>query len=131
VEQGTGGKIIVIGSIHAEFPFARSAAYNMSKAGINHLARTMAGELAEHRINVNVINPGWIDTPGERQYTSEEEMKKAALNIPWKRMGTIRDIGRCVVFLASDDADYMTGSVMRVDGGMMLGLKLPQSQEQN
>jgi len=129
VERGKGGKIIVISSIHAEFPFARSGAYNMSKAGINHLARTMAGELAQYRINVNVINPGWIDTPGERAYTSEDVMKKAALNIPWKRMGTIRDIGRCVVFLASEDSDYMTGSVMRVDGGFMLGLALPRSRE--
>jgi len=126
VERGQGGKIVIISSIHAEFPFPTSGAYNMAKAGVNHLARTMAAELAQHRINVNVINPGWIDTPGERVYASEEELQRAGRRIPWKRMGTERDIGRSVVFLASDDADYITGSTLRVDGGFMLGLTLPK-----
>lgn len=124
IRQGHGGKIVIISSIHAEVPFAASGAYNMSKAGINHLARTMGGELARHHINVNVINPGWIDTPGEREYATEDNLRQAALRIPWKRMGTAREIGRCVVFLASDDADYVTGSCLRVDGGYMLGLTL-------
>ena len=127
VELGRGGKIIIISSIHAEFPFAQSGAYNMAKAGINQLARTMGAELAEHHVNVNVINPGWIDTPGEREYATEEDLRKAARNIPWKRMGTAHEIGRCVVFLASQDADYITGSCLRVDGGYMLGMTLPQA----
>lgn len=130
VKQGQGGKIIIISSIHAEIPFPQSGAYNMAKAGINHLARTMGAELAEHRINVNVINPGWIDTPGERKYGTEEELRKEARKIPWKRMGTAHEIGRCAVFLASDDADYMTGSCLRVDGGYMLGMTLPQSNSE-
>jgi glucose 1-dehydrogenase len=119
-----GGKIIVIGSIQSELPVAKSAAYNMAKAAINHLVATMAGELAPHHININIINPGWIDTPGERQFTSEEELRRGARRIPWGRLGTARDIGRCAVFLASDDADYITGSRIRIDGGYMSGLAL-------
>jgi glucose 1-dehydrogenase len=125
VEQGGGGKIIVISSIHAELPVARSAAYNMAKAAVNHLVATMANELARHHINVNAINPGWIDTPGERQFATEEEIRRGALRIPWGRLGTPRDIGRTVAFLASEHADYITGSCIRVDGGFMPGLTLP------
>ena len=118
------GKIVVISSIHAEMAFPLSTAYNMAKAGINHMARTMAAELAEHRINVNVVNPGWIDTPGERKYFSEDEITSAGQHIPWGRIGLPEDIGKAVAYLASDDADYATGSVLRVDGGFMLGLTL-------
>lgn len=122
VAQGSGGKIILISSIHAELPVASSAAYNMSKAAINHLAATMANELAAKHINVNVINPGWIDTPGERAFATEEELARGGKFIPWGRLGTPRDIGGVALFLASDDADYITGSCLRVDGGLMVGL---------
>jgi glucose 1-dehydrogenase len=118
----TRGKIVVISSVHEEMAFALSAAYNMSKAAINHLARTMAVELAPNRINVNVVNPGWIDTPGERTYFSEEEIREGGKRIPWGRIGIPEDIGKAVAYLASDDADYATGSVLRVDGGLMVGL---------
>ncbi len=127
VRQGTGGKILIIGSIHAEVPFPSSAAYNMAKAGVNQLARTMAGELARHHINVNVINPGWIDTPGERQFRTAEELQQGGRRIPWGRLGTPLDIGRCAAFLASADADYVTGTSLRVDGGLMSGLTLPEA----
>ena len=129
VAQGAGGKIIIISSIHAELPFARSAAYNMAKAAINHLAATMANELARQHINVNVINPGWIDTPGERAFATEEELARGGRRIPWGRLGTPHDIGRSAAFMASDDADYITGSCLRVDGGFMLGLDLPKAPE--
>jgi glucose 1-dehydrogenase len=124
VAQGHGGKIIIISSIHAELPVATSAAYNMAKAAINHLGATLANELTPHRINVNVINPGWIDTPGERVFYSEEELKEGAKRMPWGRLGTERDMGRIAVFLASDDADYVTGAVLRADGGYMVHLTL-------
>jgi len=120
------GKIVIISSIHEEMGFPLSSGYNMSKAAINHLARTMAAELAQLRINVNVVNPGWIDTPGERQYFSEEEIQAAGKRIPWGRIGVPDDIGKAVAYLASDDADYATGSVLRVDGGFMVGLSLPE-----
>ncbi len=120
-----GGKIVIIGSVLAEIPLRTSAPYNMAKAAINHLGRTLAAELAEYRINVNVINPGWIDTPGERQLASEAELEAGAKLIPWGRMGTPADIGRTAVFLASDDADYITGSTLKVDGGFTLGPRQP------
>jgi len=119
------GKIVIIGSVHQELPAPTSAAYNMAKAAVNHLGRTMAAELAALHINVNVVNPGWIDTPGERQHASEETLAAAGQRIPWGRLGQPEDIGRVVVFLASDDADYVTGAALRVDGGFMLGLRLP------
>jgi glucose 1-dehydrogenase len=120
VERGGGGKILVISSIHAFIPFPNSSPYNTAKAGINHMAYTLAGELAPHRINVNVIEPGWTDTPGERRYYSEEQLRAAGQQLPWGRLGHPEEIGKAAVFLASDDADYITGANLRVDGGIWL-----------
>ena len=122
VARGRGGKIIVIGSVHAEHPFAGATAYNVAKFGVVGMALTAASELAAHHINVNVIHPGWIDTPGERQYHSEEELREEGRRIPWGRLGTPLEIGRVAAFLASDDAEYVTGAVLRVDGAHVLGL---------
>jgi glucose 1-dehydrogenase len=118
VDRGGGGKIVFISSVHAGIPFARSVAYNAAKAGLNNMAFTIANELARHRINVNCIEPGWIDTPGERVPFSEEELQKAGPTLPWGRLGTPADIGRAAAFLASDEADYITGAALRVDGGI-------------
>ncbi len=63
VERGGGGKIVFIASVHARIPYTRSVAYNAGKSGLVHMAATIANELLKHRINVNVIEPGWIDTP--------------------------------------------------------------------
>jgi len=111
------GKIIFISSIHDTMPYARSVAYNAAKAGLTHMATTIAVELARHRINVNVIEPGWIDTPGERATFGEAQMRQVEPTLPWGRLGRDEDIGRAVVFLASEDADYVTGAALRVDGG--------------
>ncbi len=120
----SGGKIIIIGSILASIPMATSAPYNMAKAAINQFGRTLAAELAEYRITVNVVNPGWIDTPGERAFATEEQLQEGGSRVPWGRLGAPRDIGRAVAYLASDDADYVTGSVLQVDGGYTVGLRL-------
>jgi glucose 1-dehydrogenase len=119
-ERGSGGKIVFISSVHAERPYARSVAYNAGKAGLNHMARTIAAELARHRINVNVIEPGWIDTPGEHVVFSDDYIREQGVKLPWGRMGKPEDIGKAAVFLASDDADYVTGSTLLVDGGFLL-----------
>jgi glucose 1-dehydrogenase len=124
-----GGKIVIISSILEEAPAPGSAAYNMAKAAVNHLGRTMAVELARYHINVNMVNPGWIDTPGERQFASEEQLRQGGKRIPWGRLGTPDDIGRAVAFFVSDDADYVTGATLRVDGGFLLGLTLPPAAE--
>jgi glucose 1-dehydrogenase len=117
VERGGGGKIVFISSVHTRIHFARSVAYNAGKIGLNHMAFTIANELARHRINVNVIEPGWIDTPGEHESFGDAAIAKAAPALPWGRLGTPADIGKAAVFLASDDADYITGASLLVDGG--------------
>ncbi|REK10001.1 MAG: SDR family NAD(P)-dependent oxidoreductase [Planctomycetota bacterium] len=116
VARGGGGKIVFISSVQGEMPLARSVAYGAAKAGLNHMARTMAVELAEHRINVNVIEPGWTDTPGERESFDEHVIRDEGAKLPWGRLGTPDDIGQAAVFLASDAADYITGVVLPVDG---------------
>ena len=120
VQQGGGGSILFISSVLSFMPFATSMPYNAAKAGMNHMANTIAAEMAEHRVRVNVIQPGWTDTPGERQFTTEEQMREGAKNLPWKRLGTAEDLGKAAAFLASDDADYITGATLKVDGGMTL-----------
>jgi glucose 1-dehydrogenase len=120
VERGGGGKIVFISSVHARTPYVRSVAYNAAKCGLNHLALTVAAELAPHRINVNVIEPGWIDTPGEHETFGSEAIRKAEPSLPWGRMGRPEDIGKAAVFLCSDDADYVTGAALLVDGGFCL-----------
>ena len=120
VERGEGGKIVFISSIHARMPYTRSVAYNAGKAGLNHMAFTIAAELAPHRINVNVIEPGWIDTPGEHETFGADLLAQAGPKLPWGRLGTPADIGRAAAFLASDDADYVTGTSLLVDGVLFL-----------
>lgn len=120
VERGGGGKIVFISSVHARVPYVGSVAYNAGKAGVNHMAFTIAAELLKHRINVNVIEPGWIDTPGERETFGAQAVQDAAPSLPWGRLGTPEDIGRAAAFLCSEDADYITGSAMLVDGGFQL-----------
>jgi glucose 1-dehydrogenase len=120
VERGRGGKIVFISSGHAHTPYVGSIAYNAGKGGLNQLAFTIAAELYPHRINVNVIEPGWIDTPGEHEAFGDEFMSKAGAGLPWGRFGVPEDIGKAAVFLVSDDAEYITGAALRVDGGIWL-----------
>jgi glucose 1-dehydrogenase len=118
-----GGKIVLTGSVHTELAVPNSAAYNMGKAAVVQLGRTLAVELAPYHINVNVVNPGWVDTPGSREYAGDEVVDAGGERIPWGRLGDPCDIGKAVAYLASDDADYVTGTTLLVDGGFRLGLK--------
>ncbi len=118
--EGPGGSIVVISSPHAYVPIPRSMAYNMSKAAIDQMARTAAMELAEHKIRVNIVTPGWIDTPGERKFASDETISRASEKLPWKRLGQPAEIGRGVVFLCDPASDYITGSSLLIDGGITL-----------
>jgi glucose 1-dehydrogenase len=117
VQRGGGGKILFISSVHAEMPFEGNAPYGAAKAALNHFAQSMAVELFAHRINVNVIEPGWIDTPNERKTFSDQVMDAAGADLPWGRLGEPADIGRAAAFLASVAADYITGVILPVDGG--------------
>ena len=120
VERGGGGKIVFISSCHVHIPYARSVAYNAGKGGLNQMAFTIAAELYPHRINVNVIEPGWIDTPGEHEAFGDEVMARAGSALPGAALAHPRTSVRPLCFLASDDADYITGAALRVDGGILL-----------
>ncbi|WP_437187254.1 SDR family NAD(P)-dependent oxidoreductase [Planctomicrobium sp. SH668] len=120
VKQGHGGSIAVVSSPHAVIPFPTAMAYNMAKAAIDHMAKTAAIELARYKIRVNVIHPGWIDTPGERKFFTDEQLQEASKGIPWGRMGQPDEIGKLVNFVMSDACDYMTGSTLLMDGGISL-----------
>ncbi len=121
VKQGKGGAIAVVSSPHAVLAIPTAMAYNMSKAAIDHMSRTAAIELAPHRIRVNIVHPGWIDTPGERKFFSDDQIQEGAMKLPWKRLGQPEEIAKGVVYILSDDADYMTGSTL----GLMGGVDLP------
>ena len=120
VARGDGGKIVFISSVQAEIPFALSIAYGAAKAALNHMTRTIAVELCAHKINVNAIEPGWIDTPGEHESFGDEAIRTEGLKLPWRRLGTPADIGKAAAFLVSQEADYITGSILAVDGGFRL-----------
>ncbi len=120
VKQGKGGAIAIVSSPHAVIPIPTSMAYNMAKAAIDHMARTAAIELISHRIRVNIVHPGWIDTPGERKFFTEEQIQIGAKKLPWGRMGTPEELGKGIAFICSDDCDYMTGSVFSLEGGVSL-----------
>jgi glucose 1-dehydrogenase len=120
IEQGRGGSILGVSSPHAFIPAARSMAYNMSKAALDQMAKTAALELAEHRIRVNLVHPGWTDTPGERRFASETAIQEAAEKLLWGRLAQPEEIARAVVFLCDPASDYLTGSSLLVDGGYSL-----------
>lgn len=120
VEAGKPGKIVFISSVLARIPNARCVAYSAAKAGLNSMMQTMAVELFEHHINVNCIEPGWIDTPGERHHYDDETMAAEGRKLPWGRLGLPEEIGKAAAYLASPGADYVTGTILPVDGGYRL-----------
>ncbi|PIT93586.1 short-chain dehydrogenase [Candidatus Falkowbacteria bacterium CG10_big_fil_rev_8_21_14_0_10_43_11] len=113
-----GGKIVSISSIASFVGFEGLVHYCASKGGINAMIRTMALELAPKKININAVAPGAIDTPGAA--ADEKTKRQTIAAIPWGRMGLPQDIASAVVFLASDQADYITGQTIIVDGGYTL-----------
>lgn len=120
VKQGEGGSVVFISSVHSYRPYANASSYNAAKAAVNHLAATLALELAPHRIRVNWIEPGWIDTPGEHEHFGKEMIEREGPKLLWGRLGQPAEIGRGVVFLASSEASYVTGTGLRIDGGFVL-----------
>jgi len=116
VERGGGGKMLFISSVLGEMPIGSCMPYATAKAGLNHMTRTIAVEMSPHRINVNAIEPGWIDTPGERETFGDDTIAAEAAKLPWGRMGRPEEIAKAAAFLVSPDADYITGVVLPVDG---------------
>jgi len=120
---GKPGKIINISSVHEEINAPGNADYNASKAGIRNLMRTLALEVAPFGINVNNIAPGMILTPmNQKAVDDPETRKKAEKNIPAGRAGRPEEIAYLAVFLASAEADYVTGSTYVMDGGLMINI---------
>ncbi|MCF7860534.1 SDR family oxidoreductase [Patescibacteria group bacterium] len=119
-KMSTGGKIVNISSIAAYVGFSGLTHYCASKGGLNGFIRPLALELASKKINVNNVAPGAIETPGASTGMTPELKKQTEAMIPWGRMGLPADIANAVAFLVSDQADYITGQTLIVDGGYTL-----------
>jgi glucose 1-dehydrogenase len=120
IKQGGGGSAVMVSSPHAILAFPSCMAYNMAKAALDQMARTAAVELFKHRIRVNIVYPGWTDTPGERKFFSDETLARSAKQLPWERLARPDEIARGVVFLADPESDYITGTTLSIDGGTQL-----------
>jgi len=115
------GKIIFISSVHEVIPWGGHANYAASKGGIMLFMKSIAQELAPHKIRVNNIGPGAVKTPINREVWSDPESEKQLLElIPYGRIGLPEDVGNVAVWMASDEADYVNGTTLFVDGGMTL-----------
>lgn len=124
-----GGRIVVISSPHAVRPFANAIGYNLAEAALRQLALTAAHELAPHRIAVNLVEPGWTDTPGERLLYSEQFLARSAESLPWGRRASPDEIAAAIAWLVSPEAGYVSGTTIRVDGAMAVSMaRLPGVQ---
>ncbi|HUB73983.1 MAG TPA: SDR family NAD(P)-dependent oxidoreductase [Solirubrobacteraceae bacterium] len=122
IEQGRGGRIVNVTSIDALHPsMVGLAHYDASKHGAWGFTKNVALELARYGIWVNAVAPGGINTPGTGGEANQENMEAFAAAIPMGRIGDPDDIGRAVLFLASELASYVTGTQIVVDGGRLLG----------
>ncbi len=114
------GKIINISSVHEELPFPHFTPYCMAKGGLKMMMRNLAIELGDCGITVNNIAPGAIETPINRKLlTDPKELAVLKSNIPMRRLGKTSDVAGVAVFLASAEADYVTGATVVVDGGLL------------
>jgi len=124
VEQGIKGRIIAVSSISAEFGGSQQAHYCASKAGINLLVKSMAISLGSHGITCNAVLPGTVETDINREALSDPEVRDYWLNRgPIGGLGQPEDIAGPVLFFASDDSAWCTGSMLVVDGGVSVNLQ--------
>ena len=115
------GKIVCISSVHEVIPWAGHVNYAASKGGVKLFMQSLAQEIAPYRIRVNSVAPGAIRTPINRAaWETPEALADLLRLIPYGRIGVPEDIGKAVTFLVSDDADYIHGQTIFVDGGMTL-----------
>jgi glucose 1-dehydrogenase len=115
------GKILCVSSVHEIIPWAGHVNYAASKGGVKMLMQSLAQELAPHRVRVNSVAPGAIQTGINRAAWETDAARASLLRlIPWGRIGVPEDIARAAVWLVSDDSDYVHGQTLFVDGGMTL-----------
>ena len=120
IAQGNGGRIINISSVHQDLPMPTNAPYCATKGGLRMLMRTIAVELGPHAITVNNIGPGAVFTPIDADIEANPKLEAQLMaEIPLGRWGKPEEIANLAVFLASDDASYITGSTYYIDGGML------------
>ena len=120
IAQKRGGSIVIVSSTHATRPIPGAMEYNMSKAAVEQMAKTAATELTEHRIRVNALRPGWVDTPGERKFFTEENLENLGTGLPMGRLGQPEEIAHGAVFLCDPASESINGSVLTMDGGIQL-----------
>lgn len=120
--QNNYGKIINISSDAGRVGSTGESVYSAAKGGVIAFTKTLAREMARYKINVNCISPGPSDTPFFAQVAAENPklMEAVKKGIPWRRLGVPEDIANTVVFLASDDAEYITGQTLSVSGGLTM-----------
>jgi glucose 1-dehydrogenase len=120
VNQGGSGRIINVSSVHEDLPMPTNSPYCATKGGLRMLMRTIAVELAPHNITVNNIAPGAVDTPMDASLKEDaNQMQQLLSEIPLRRMGKPEEVAALAVYLASEEAAYVTGSTFVIDGGMM------------
>lgn len=120
MKQKVAGNVVLVSSGQSWVPCAFSMPYNMAKAAVDHMARTAAIELLPHKIRVNVIHPGWTDTPGERKFFSDEEMYKTAAKTPGGRLARPEEIANGILYLADDKSEFLNGVTLPIGGGINL-----------
>lgn len=117
----TLGKIVCVGSVHDAIPWSGHVNYAASKGGVTMLMKTIAQEVAGERIRVNAVAPGAVRTPINKEAWSTPAAYASLMRlVPYKRIGEPEDVARAVAWLASDESDYVVGTTLYVDGGMML-----------
>lgn len=124
IARGRPGRIVVTSSVHVQMPFPAMSVYGATKAGLKGMVETMAIELAGRGITVNHIGPGWVRSfinDASPSLQTDEEVRTTLALIPAGRPADPRELGRAVVYLASEDGAYVTGAFLRVDGGFVVG----------
>jgi glucose 1-dehydrogenase len=120
MKANAGGKIINISSVHEELPFPHFTSYCASKGGVKMVTRNLSIELAPLGITINSIAPGAIETPINKNLLNDPvELEALLKNIPLRRLGKPEDVASLAVFLASEESNYVTGTTMFVDGGLL------------
>jgi NAD(P)-dependent dehydrogenase (short-subunit alcohol dehydrogenase family) len=114
----SGAALTVIGSLHAQHPFAGALGYNLAHAALAQLVRTLAQEWTPLGVRTNAVVPGWIRTRGEAAFYDEDHLGRVAGQLPMGRFGTAEDVAGAVAFLSSPAAAYVSGSFLTVDGGL-------------